>query len=168
MTKLRHKKDSTKWHLRYLRIAREASSWSKHPSYKVGAVAIGDHGQVLSTGFNGWPRNISGEETGREQVDCGQPSLTIHAETNVIYNASLSGVSLLGSTLYVHPVFPCVECAKAIVQVGVSQICYEHPHEAASPPMKDGGFKDWSDSWKWAEYLFKEAGVTVTRINGKV
>jgi dCMP deaminase len=164
------RKGSGKWHARYLEIARVVAAWSKHPEFQVGAVAIGDYGQVLSTGYNGWPRNITGEEQFREGEswragwqDAGgikDPSLTIHAEANVIYNASLTGVSLARSTLYVYPMFPCVECAKALVQVGVGQICYVEAF-----PLDEAEAK-WKSSWAWAGEMFREAGVAVTRIDG--
>lgn len=115
---------------------------------------------MLSTGYNGWPRGISGEDNGRATAPSSDPSLTIHAETNVIYNASLTGVSLARSAVYVYPMFPCVECAKALVQVGISQICYKeiiYGNEAAGK---------WRSSWAWAGELFREAGVRVIRING--
>ncbi len=114
---------------------------------------------MLSTGYNGWPRSITGEDRGRVLTNSRDPSLTIHAETNVIYNASLTGISLARSTLYVFPMFPCVECAKAIVQVGVGQICYSDAHLDEADPK-------WRSSWAWAGELFREAGVTVMRIDG--
>ena len=48
----------TKWDLRYLNLAKQVSEWSKDPSSKIGAVAIGDKGQVLAQGYNGFPRGI--------------------------------------------------------------------------------------------------------------
>jgi dCMP deaminase len=153
------RKDTDKWHLRYLEMAALVAGWSKHPDFQVGAIAVGEYGQVLSTGYNGWPRSISGEAKGRQLVRSNDPSLTIHAETNVIYNASLTGVSLARSVVYVYPMFPCIDCAKALVQVGVSQICYKETIDM------DGAEK-WRSSWAWAGELFREAGVMVTRVNG--
>ena len=49
---------SNKWDIRYLELAKHISTWSKDPSSKIGAVAIGDKGQVLAQGYNGFPRNI--------------------------------------------------------------------------------------------------------------
>ena len=47
-----------KWHKRYLNLAKEVSTWSKDPSRKIGAVAVGSKGQILSQGYNGFPRGI--------------------------------------------------------------------------------------------------------------
>ena len=49
---------SRKWDLRYIKMAQQVSSWSKDPSTQVGAVAVSDKGQVLCTGYNGFPRGI--------------------------------------------------------------------------------------------------------------
>ena len=67
---------SNKWDIRYLELAKHISSWSKDPSSKIGAVAIGDKGQVLAQGYNGFPLNIvdradrlqDREEIGRAHV----------------------------------------------------------------------------------------------------
>ena len=47
-----------KWDIRYLKLAEEVSSWSKDPSTKIGAIAVGNKGQVLAQGYNGFPRGI--------------------------------------------------------------------------------------------------------------
>lgn len=168
MRKLEHIKDATRWHLRFLEMAELVSKWSKHPDFQVGAVAVGNFGQVLSTGYNGWPRDITGEDRARQaERDVGStpPSLTIHAETNVIYNASLTGVSLMGSTLYVFPMFPCVKCAKALVQVHVGQICYKNNISADKLPSSEEAQAKWGSSWDLAERLFREANIAITRID---
>ena len=53
---------SDKWDIRFLELAKHISAWSKDPSTKVGCVAIGNHGQVLSQGYNGFPRGILDSE----------------------------------------------------------------------------------------------------------
>lgn len=159
--RLEHKKDSAKWHDRYLSLAQLISSWSKHPDFQVGAVAIGDFGQILSTGYNGWPRGLVNEENGRGETNRRGLSYSIHAEANLIYNANLNCVSLSGSTVYVHPVFPCLACSLALVQVGVSQICYKR-----LPLARPNEVAVWQESWDRAEELFRDTGVQVTRVNG--
>ena len=87
-----------KWDLRYLKLAEEVSSWSKDPSSKIGAIAVGNKGQVLAQGYNGFPRGVIDKpeyyldrETKYKYV--------VHAEMNVIYNATYNGVSLDGATM---------------------------------------------------------------------
>ena len=47
-----------KWDIRYLKLAKEVSKWSKDPSVQVGAIAVGEIGQVLAQGYNGFPRGV--------------------------------------------------------------------------------------------------------------
>ena len=49
---------NNKWDLRYLELAEHISTWSKDPSTKIGSIAIGKNGQVLSQGYNGFPRGV--------------------------------------------------------------------------------------------------------------
>jgi len=110
-----------KWDIRYMKLAQEVSTWSKDPSSQIGAVAIAPTGQVLSQGYNGFPRGISDQierYTNREI----KYDFIVHAEMNCIYNASFNGVSLKGSTIYVYGLPICNECAKGIIQVGASRV----------------------------------------------
>ena len=50
---------SNKWNNRYLELAEQVASWSKDPSSKIGSVAVGDKGQILSQGYNGFPRGVN-------------------------------------------------------------------------------------------------------------
>jgi dCMP deaminase len=137
------------WGDRYTDLAKKISTWSKDPSTKVGAVVIGKHGQVLSQGYNGFPRKIRDTEerfNDRER----KYELVVHAEMNAIYNASLSGMSLKGATLYVYGLPICNECAKGIIQVGITKVVAMRPKEYNS---------DWDKSNKLAEELFSEAEV---------
>lgn len=110
-----------KWDERYLKLAKLFSTWSKDPSTQVGAVAIGDHGQVLAQGYNGFPRGID-DSLDRLSVRPVKLTFMIHAEMNVIFNASFNGVSLDGSTLYVYGLPVCSECCKGMIQAGFKRI----------------------------------------------
>ena len=89
---------SLKWDQRYLKLAEEVASWSKDPSRKIGSVAVGSKGQVLAQGYNGFPRGID-DSFSRYYDRERKYELVVHAEMNVIYNATYSGVSLDGATL---------------------------------------------------------------------
>lgn len=137
------------WGNRYTHLAKEISTWSKDPSTQVGAVVIGNNGEVLSQGYNGFPRGI--KDTAARLKDRERKyNLVVHAEMNAIYNAGLNGVSLKDSTLYVYGLPVCNECAKGIIQVGIKTVVAKRP--------KDYN-KDWDESIKDAEALFKEAEV---------
>jgi len=137
-----------KWDQRYLRLAEEVASWSKDPSRKIGAVAVGAKGQVLAQGFNGFPRGIDDSEeryNDRER----KYELVVHAEMNVIYNATYSGVSLDGATLYVTGLPVCSECAKGIIQVGIKRVVMR---EMEIP-------ESWSNSWRKTQEMFNETSI---------
>lgn len=137
------------WGDRYIHLAKEISTWSKDPSTQVGAVVIGNNGEVLSQGYNGFPRGI--KDTAARLKDRERKyNLVVHAEMNAIYNAGLNGVSLKGSTLYVYGLPVCNECAKGIIQVGIDKVIATRPADYN---------KKWDDSIKDAKALFKEAEV---------
>ena len=139
---------SRKWDYRFLDIASLVSTWSKHPSKQIGAVAVGSKRQILAQGYNGFPRGISDSEDRYEDRQ-RKYELVVHAEMNVIYNASYNGVSLDGSTLYVHGLPVCSECAKAVIQVGITNVIMR----------KQVPEERWLDSWMRTKAMFKEAGV---------
>lgn len=138
-----------KWHDRYLELAQQIASWSKDPSSKIGAIAVGSKGQVLAQGYNGFPRGIEDSEIRFENKEL-KYKYVVHAEMNLIYNASYNGVSLDGSTVYITGLPVCSECAKGLIQVGV--------REVIMPSQEDTPDK-WVQSFKLSKELFEEAGV---------
>lgn len=137
-----------KWDERYLDLAAGIAGWSKDPSRKIGAVAVGSKGNVLAQGFNGFPRGIS-DSPDRYGDRTRKYELVVHAEMNVIYNASYNGVSLDGSTLYVHGLPVCSDCAKGIIQVGIKRVVMR---DQEIPTL-------WQQSWTKTEEMFNESGV---------
>ena len=136
---------------KYLDLARFFAGWSKDPSTGVGAVAIGARGQVLAQGYNGFPRGVieSGSRLENREV---KYRYVVHAEMNCIYNAGYNGAKLDGSTLYVHGLPVCNECAKGIIQVGITRV--------VGPK---NGFDVVPERWKVSvletHSMFDEAGV---------
>ena len=141
-----------KWSERYLNLAKEISTWSKDPSKKIGAVAVGSKGQVLSQGFNGFPRGIKDTDK-RLNVREEKYRYVVHGEMNCIYNACHNGVSLDGATLYVYGLPVCSECAKGVIQVGIKKVIMQY----------DEAVPTWEESYKITEAMFKEAGVMALR-----
>lgn len=141
-----------KWYLRYLGLAKEVATWSKDPSTQVGAVVVGSKGQILSQGYNGFPRGISDSNKRLNDRDI-KLSLIVHAEMNAIYNATYSGVSLDGSTIFIHGLPACSECAKGIIQVGIKRVVVSKQCIEARP--------HWNDSWNKSKAMFAEAGVAI-------
>jgi dCMP deaminase len=110
-----------KWESRYLNIAREVASWSKDPSRQIGAVIVGDRGQIISQGYNGFPRGIKDTDERYNDRET-KYKYVVHAESNAIYNAIHNGADTNGSTIYVTGLPVCHECAKAIIQTGISMV----------------------------------------------
>ena len=111
------------WDEYFMGIAVLSAQRSKDPSSKVGAAIIRDK-RVLSLGYNGMPRGCEDEimpwgKTSSDPLKNKYPYV-VHAELNAILNANKD---LTGSTLYVT-MFPCNECAKAIIQSGIREIIY--------------------------------------------
>lgn len=136
-----------KWHNRFLQIAKETASWSKDPSRKIGAVIVGEQKQIISAGYNGFPRGI--EDTPERLNDRETKyKFVVHAEMNSIYNAIHNNVSTVGASIYVTGLPVCRECAKAIIQVGIKNVY-----------MDTKPIDNWEDSGNDAIQMFKEAGV---------
>lgn len=140
-----------KWSQRYMDIAKSVATWSKDPSTQVGAVAVGDKGQILSQGFNGFPRGVRDNRDRYENRE-EKYKYIVHGEMNAIYNACHSGASLSGATLYVTGLPVCSECAKGIIQVGIKKVIMQYPKDIS---------KTWRDSMAITLKMFQEAGVVV-------
>jgi dCMP deaminase len=140
----------SEWGNRYLSLAKEISTWSKDPSRKIGAVAVGEKGQILAQGYNGFPRGIL-DSADRYNDRPTKYKLVVHAEMNVIYNATFNGVSLNGARLFVYGLPVCSECAKGIIQVGIQSVTVYT--DDAVPAV-------WTESFELTDNMFKEAGVS--------
>ncbi len=119
------------WDEYFMGIAMLAAKRSKDPSTQVGACIVSQDNIIISTGYNGMPAGCSDDEFpwGREGEETKYPYV-VHAELNAILNAN--GRDLRGSKLYVA-LFPCNECAKAIIQSGVKEVYYLSDKYASTP-----------------------------------
>ena len=122
------------WDEYFMGIAMLAARRSKDPSTQGGACIVSQDNIIISTGYNGMPKGCSDDEfpwdrTGEET----KYPYVVHAELNAILNAN--GRDLRGSKLYVA-LFPCNECAKAIIQSGVKEVYYLSDKYADTPTTK--------------------------------
>ena len=126
--------DYISWDEYFMGVALLAAQRSKDPSTQVGACIVDEQNRILSTGYNGFPQGCSDDEFpwGREGAETKYPYV-VHAELNAILNAN--GRDLRGSRLYVA-LFPCNECAKAIIQSGVKEVLYLSDKYADTPVTK--------------------------------
>jgi len=116
-------KKHQKWDIRFLRIAREVSMWSKDPSSKIGAVIVNQNRQIISTGYNGFPRDIPDKQEYLNNREI-KYKYVIHAEANAIYNALYNNMNVLNSTIYVFGLPVCSECLKMLCQCGIKRVVY--------------------------------------------
>ena len=114
--------DYISWDEYFMGVAMLAARRSKDPSTQVGACIVSPDNIIISTGYNGMPKGCSDDEFpwDREGEETKYPYV-VHAELNAILNAN--GRDLRGSRIYVA-LFPCNECAKAIIQSGVKEVVY--------------------------------------------
>ncbi len=129
---------------------------SKDPSTQVGSCIVGRDNRILSTGYNGLPYGCSDDEfpwerEGTSENETKYP-FVVHAELNAILNAR--GKNLTGAKLYVA-LFPCNECAKAIIQAGITEVIYlsnKYAHTSATMASRR---------------MLESAGVVLTPFSGK-
>ena len=117
--------DYISWDEYFMGIAYLSAMRSKDPNTQVGACIVSQENKILSMGYNGFPKGCSDDEfpwaREGEVLDQKYPYV-VHSELNAILN--YRGGSLEGAKLYVS-LFPCNECAKAIIQAGISTIVYD-------------------------------------------
>jgi dCMP deaminase len=138
------------WDQRFMSLARHVGTWSKDRSRQVGCVIVAPDNVVRAIGFNGFPRGLNDEREERH-LRPAKYLWTEHAERNAIYTAARTGVSLVGCRMYL-PWFPCVDCARAIVQTGIVELI------AIPPDLTD---MKWGEGFAVSEEMLKEANVIV-------
>ena len=143
--------DYINWDEYFMGVALLAAERSKDPNTQVGAAIIDNDNRILSTGYNGFPYGCSDDDFPWDRTgdtnDTKYP-FVVHAELNAILNAR--GKSLAGSKIYVA-LFPCNECAKAIIQAGIREVVYLSDKYADTP------------STRASRRMLSAAGVTLTR-----
>lgn len=119
------REDYISWDEYFMGVAKLSAMRSKDPNTQVGACIVSQDNKILSMGYNGFPLGCSDDEFPWDREGEGIESkylYTTHSELNAILN--YRGGSLEGATLYVT-LFPCNECAKAIIQAGIRQLVYD-------------------------------------------
>lgn len=142
--------DYISWDEYFMGVALLAAQRSKDPNTQVGACIVDENNVIISTGYNGFPIGCSDDEFpwDREGENTKYP-FVVHAELNAILNAS--GKSLKGAKVYVA-LFPCNECAKAIIQSGIKEVIYLSDKYADTPGTKA------------SKLMLTSAGVKLTQL----
>jgi dCMP deaminase len=142
MTGTMKRADYISWDEYFMGVADMSGRRSKDPNTQVGACIVSDDNKILSMGYNGFPKGCSDDEfpwsrecgAGDENDPYSTKYLYVtHSELNAILN--YRGGSLEGSKLYVT-LFPCNECAKAIIQAGIKTVIYKEDKYQDSPSVR--------------------------------
>lgn len=141
------------WDEFFMGAAMLCAERSKDPNTQVGACIVNDENRILSVGYNGFPSGCDDDifpwdRSGNDPYDT-KYLYVCHAELNAILNCR--GRSLAGSRIYVA-LFPCNECAKAIIQSGIKEVIY------LSDKYSD------TSSTKASKRMFDAAGVKYTHL----
>lgn len=141
------------WDDYFMSVALLSAKRSKDPSTQVGACIVNSSNVIESIGYNGLPKGCSDDEFPWEKdgdvLNTKYP-FVVHAELNAILNAR--GKDLSNCKIYVA-LFPCNECAKAIIQTGITEVVYLSDKYAET------------DAVKASKRMFNSAGVRLTQLN---
>jgi dCMP deaminase len=144
--------DYITWDEYFMGVAMLSARRSKDPNTQVGACIVNAQNRIMSIGYNGLPTGCDDDEfpweAQGEHMDTKYPYVC-HAELNAILNAG--GRNLEGCKIYVA-LFPCNECAKAIIQCGIKEVLFLSDKYAGSPYFEAG------------KRMFNAAGVKYTQM----
>ena len=147
--------DVISWDDYFMGMAHLSAKRSKDPNTQVGACIVTPLKKVVGLGYNGFPTGISDDDfpwDGHEDYEHSKYAYVVHAELNAILNATSK---LEGCTMYVS-LFPCNECAKAIIQSGIKSLVYESDKYANTPSVIA------------SKRMLTQAGVQLTKLDHKV
>jgi dCMP deaminase len=147
------------WDEYFFDIIGSISKKSKDPSTMVGCLIVSPNNEIVSSGFNGFPRGVEDNPTVvAERYERSQKLLfTEHAERNAIYAAARRGTPLEGCKIYIEW-HPCADCMRAIIQTGIKEIITN----GRSGLFNDEALQDrWSKHIQASETMAKEAEVEI-------
>lgn len=135
-TKIFKRNDYISWDEYFMGVAIMSGMRSKDPNTQVGACIVSEDNKILSMGYNGLPRGCCDDDfpwaREGEQLQTKYP-FVVHSEMNAILN--YRGGSLADSKMYVT-LFPCCECAKAIIQAGIKTVIFADNKYDGTPSVE--------------------------------
>jgi dCMP deaminase len=140
------------WNEYFRQIAHTVKSKSKDKYTNIGAVIVGRDNEIISTGYNSFPRGIDDSIEDRQE----RPEKYYwfsHAETNAIVNAARIGVSTKGSKMYLTCGVPCADCMRNIINSGIKEIWIDEGEGAKG--------KKWEESGERSLTMAKESGLKI-------
>ena len=141
------------WDQYFLNIAEQVKEKSKDRRTKIGAVIIGPDNEIVSTGYNSFPRGINDEVEERQQRPEKYYRM-VHGEMNSILNAARIGVSTKGCKMYLTCGIPCSNCGRAIINAGITEV-YCKTEDTTRNREK------WDEEAARTLKMFEESGVEV-------
>ena len=152
--------DYITWDQYFMGIAIMSANRSKDPNTQVGACIVDQDNRILTVGYNGMPSGCNDDEMPWDREGEGMASkyfFVCHAELNAILNYRVG--SLEGAKMYVT-LFPCNECAKAIIQAGIKTLVYDCDKYASTPSVLAS--KRMLDSAGVRYYQYKRTGREIS------
>jgi dCMP deaminase len=148
-----------RWDELYITMCYLVGMRSRDNHTHVGAVVVDSDNVLVSTGYNSFPRYIEPDEDNiRLSRENGEKYYWMgHAERNAIYNAARRGTVLKGCKIYV-PWTPCPDCARAIIQTGMSEVIIHKNGQDFYDKHTNG---KWVESYKRTYTMLKEAEVSI-------
>jgi len=140
------------WEQYFRNIAHQVKLKSKDKYTQIGAVIVGTDNEIVSTGYNSFPRGIDDDIESRQE----RPEKYYwfeHAERNAIYNAARIGVSTKDCTMYLTCGIPCADCCRGIINAGIRRIVCERSGGAVG--------SKWDEHTERSIIMFHEAGLEV-------
>lgn len=155
------KRDVPSWDRWFLDLAEHVSKKSKDRSTQVGCVIVGEDNEVLSVGYNNFPRGVNDDIDERHERPM-KYSYVEHAERNAVYNAARQGIKLNGARAYLSwGGFPCEHCTRALIQSGIKEIIVNNK------PFPGKGTGTHYDTEVVPKILLEEAGVNIRTYEGE-
>ena len=152
-------KEIPKWDDYFMSMVYLVASRSKDNKTHIGAVVVGQDKEVVSLGYNGFPRGTNDYVHERQEKPIKFEWFE-HAERNAIYNATLIGVSLKGCKMYTNGT-PCTNCSRGIIQSGIKEVIIDKMWDETNSHEDKKNFEI-------SLQMFNESGVKVKYWEGKL
>lgn len=143
------------WIKHYQDLAQVVKNKSKDESTQIGAIIIGQDKQIVSTGYNSFPRGINDDLPNRQERPIKYFYME-HAERAALFNAALNGVSTKGCSMFLTCDIPCTACSRAIINCGIAEVWYVSGGGSRSPKYKEEEMH--------SRQMFEEAGIKLIDI----
>jgi dCMP deaminase len=141
------------WIEYFRNLANNVKLKSKDTKTQIGAIIVGKDNEIVSTGYNSFPRGL--DDTIEERQERPEKYYWFeHAERNAIYNAARIGVSTKGTTMYLSHWFPCADCARGIINAGITTLYCDRPESTKKS-------SSYIESFKRSREMLVEADVKI-------